>query len=342
MISSYRQIVASWPNNAVQQRVRIRYKTAFCVIASTLAVIADFGYKSMHANLHEALLRGDIVTARKYLKYQIKANAADFAEALNAAARHNDPEGMLTVLSYCPNMPLTPALRIAAGAKSPDAVMLLLDRGADASAIDEDGNSLLSFVMNPFDTGGGGGTQPEEHDATLRRNLVITLLRQNGARFTLLESVRYADTKSLESEIERGADPNSFAETGITPLALAYLQLKNHPSGKGLSNRSEVLAILRAHNAHCRYYEAVQCGLCEELKWHLEHGANPNERLNQGAPYVCICAGADNIQAVQILLDYGADPNSATQTGRTLLKTARATRNSDLERLLLARGARDE
>ena len=341
MKSFYHQSAASWLIDSASQKKRIRYQTLFCVVVSSLAVLAEFGFKSLHRNLQEALLRGDLVTARKYLKYHLRADPADFEAALNVAARDNDISGISTVLSYCKKIPLTIALRIAVEAKSPDAVRLLLDCGANATAIDNSGNSLLSLIMSPVDMGHLGGAKPADNEATFCRNSIITLLRQRGARFTLLEAVTYADTKFLETDLNRGDDPNGCSESSITPLALAYLQLKNHPYGEGLSSRREVLTILREHNAHCRYFEAVQFGIFNELKWHLEHGANPNARLDQAVPYVCICAGLGNIQAVRTLLDYGADANSATLTGRSLLMTARSTRNSDLERLLLARGARD-
>ena len=73
----------------------------------------------------------------------------------------------------------------------------------------------------------------------------------------------------------------------------------------------------------------------------LSHGANPNARLHSSgdAPLLVGAPGA-SAQAIERLLEAGADPNAADRNGRTAVFAAADSGNHDVLELLAGRGAR--
>jgi len=115
--------------------------------------------------------------------------------------------------------------------------------------------------------------------------------------------------------IERGADPNLASDAGATPLH-AVLERQWAP---------------RSSYAHPIDHEQQQITYLEMLEVLLEAGADPNTRLSRhlwymqytfdvlrinltGATPFWRAAYATDLNAMRLLVAYGADPNIATQT----------------------------
>lgn len=93
-------------------------------------------------------------------------------------------------------------------------------------------------------------------------------------------------------------------------------------------------------NADFQLYKAVVCGDFEKMRNALRAGAWVN-RNHKGCGSALMAAVAfDNIEAVQILLEHGADPNVHSSFGETVMQRARKTQNENIERALIAAGAK--
>lgn len=79
-------------------------------------------------------------------------------------------------------------------------------------------------------------------------------------------------------------------------------------------------------------------GDLKATKFLLENGANPNVNLISDKP-LFYAVGLDNLSAVQLLLDHGANVNATDQNGETALMKAAKKDNVSMKDLLLKYGA---
>ncbi len=136
--------------------------------------------------------------------------------------------------------------------------------------------------------------------------------------------------------LDQGADPNAAAANGVTPLYAAL----------------NVTWAPRALYPQPRAFQQQQITYLDYLKTLLEKGANPNARLARkvwyteynfdlagvdeiGATPFWRAAFAGDVAAMQLLFDYGADPNIPTmrQAGRVRVGDAGARDAKDVSGL---------
>lgn len=92
--------------------------------------------------------------------------------------------------------------------------------------------------------------------------------------------------------------------------------------------------------ADFQLYTAVITSDIKKMRSALRDGAWVN-RNHQGCGSALMAAVAfDNLEAVQILLKNGADPNVRSSFGETALQRAKAQRDGTIERILIAAGAK--
>jgi ankyrin repeat protein len=121
----------------------------------------------------------------------------------------------------------------------------------------------------------------------------------------LSQAIKSGDVEATRALLESEADVNAAEPDGTTPLHWA-------------ANRSdpETAAAL------------------------IENGASVNASNRYGVtPLVAACMGTGDVAVVELLLDAGADPDSAMPSGQSALMTAARSGKADVVDLLVARGA---
>ena len=125
-----------------------------------------------------------------------------------------------------------------------------------------------------------------------------------GCATSLDQALQRNDTKTVDSLLRRGADPNVNDRYGRTPLVLA-----------------------------------AAYGRADGVRLLLDHGANPNQKDNVGETPLVWAAKDGYTEVVGLLLAHRADPNGKDTSGGTPLVWAAAYGHSDVVKLLLDHGA---
>ena len=117
-------------------------------------------------------------------------------------------------------------------------------------------------------------------------------------------------------------------------------------SGRGQSMVAEVLLTHYADANACDRYNwtplhfASRGGHSKVVRLLLEHGADvAPETISGETPLLLLSLGSENLEIAQVLLDYGADPNTRSEFGRNSLYMALQKGYQGLIQLLLKYGA---
>lgn len=117
------------------------------------------------------------------------------------------------------------------------------------------------------------------------------------------------DLATVERLIEGGADPNSVDQHGMGPLLNFHpavtRYLLEHGANPDLQRNENIAPVL-----------VGVCGHFECLRLMLEAGADANRASeHNGETALHGVAGGSDLEAVRLLLDHGANPNSRTKPG---------------------------
>jgi ankyrin repeat protein len=199
----------------------------------------------------------------------------------------------------------------------------------------------------------------------------------NAVNGVLLHTLRGKEEKSLpllSMVLEKGANPNVYDGSGMTPLHNAALIglpqtvriLLKHGADPALSTRPndskgiggmtfpykatplmlatrsgnvEIIRMLTAAKPNLSAEEAVMTGNVPALEKHLAAGLNPNQKDEQGNPYIVLAAASGVSEAVHLLLKHKADPNAKGTSRSTALRRSAILGHADVVRVLLRAGA---
>jgi uncharacterized protein len=269
--------------------------------------------------------------------YAASANA-DSAVAVKLLAAGADPNARLA----SGETPLMEAARDGAVAT----VTALLAAGADPNVQEQNGGqTALMWAV------------AERHPAVtkelVQHKAGVEAVSKNGS--TALMFAAQGDAESARILLDGGANPNvTMPEWGLTPLVIASTMGQTDVVAALLDKGADPNA--RDKNSFTALHSAVRdsdygedrssrAASVATVKVLLAHGADPNARLKQDKPSVktvtevslqgatplALAAEVNNLEAIKLLVEGGADPRIPTEQGTTPLILA-AGAGTDVQR----------
>jgi uncharacterized protein len=278
--------------------------------------------------------RNDAEMAELLLRRGADVKAAnDYgATALYAAAANADPDitAMLLAAGADANARLasgeTPLME-AAERGNLATLRLLLLRGADPNAREANGGqTALMWAISERQS-----VVTEE----LVRHGADVHARSNNGFTALMFAAQVGDADSARALVGAGAKANDVVpKTGLTPLIIAAATGRTRVAALLLDNGADPDAV-DADGFTSLHYAAKNKDTVDMVGSLLRHRAKPNLRLVQkkptvaasgivlqGATALALAAEINNLDAVKVLVDGGADPSIPTERNTTPLALA--------------------
>ena len=214
----------------------------------------------MEHQLFKGVAKNNIDIVQKCLKSKLSINAI-----------HSNYSNQTALLLACDNC------------KS-DIIKLLLERGADVTSKDLDGNTPLNKICK---------------------------------RYSYFENTSYL-FEIIQLLLEHGADVNYKNYDGITPFMTAC---SNRIETRTFDLLIKYSAEINATDKYGWTPLMYACDACsyDEAKFLLENGADVNSRKTDGNTALIIACGENFTEIAKLLLENGADVNSRNTDGNTAL-----------------------
>lgn len=316
------------------------------------------------------------------LEYGADPNAVDYfgGTALHSALEHDNNQmvrlllengaktGFLTKKRPQPNQNGLSELTIAAVRKNKEAIVLLLENGADPNQYNEQNfYPLVEAVI---------GQEPETAELLLKAganvnvdmpnnysllhiaidkgyNNLVKLLLEHGAKTGLLTK-DYSENKfngiselsraviKKNSEVVRlllavGADPNLFNTQRVYPLTEAVYS-QNYAITQLLVDAGAEVDVVSGAGYSALHLAAINknYSLAALL---LEKGANPNSKTDHGISPLHEAAFAGDLKTVELLVTNGAATDMTDKLGRSAIQFADFQGHGNVVDLLVKNGA---
>lgn len=240
-------------------------------------------------------------------------------------------------------------LHYAADDGTPETIKLLIDHGVDIEALDqplfqgESKQSALEIAALQSRAANAraivGHPKFDQIEPTKKQAMLDKCLRRGslGSRLS---------AELLEVLLQKGANPRTASDSGITPMQTAARAIHPHGEEKNEANK-RVVALLVKHGAKLDLFSAVAIGDAAAVKKLL--AAEPktiDARGPDGYPALSFAVGMDYRSIVEILLQAGADVNIRNESphtgnrGETPLDCADFWEREELVKMLEAAGGK--
>lgn len=251
-------------------------------------------------------------------------------------------------------------LTVAVIAGNLDIMEYLLSQGADINTLDREGSNLMhnaaanghydavtflyekGFDINAVD---GNGNTPLLFAVTQDNIELIQFLIENGADLqaentngtnVLLNSIFSGNLDIVKLLLDRGLSVNQPNQWGVNPLMYAsilgnrdiveYL-IKNGADVHAISNQGETALVWATIRLHFDIAELL-----------MEKGLSYNDRNEDGGT-MFFSAGKSPMEAVEYMIEHGADPLVEDSSGTTPLHIAAQHGNTEIAAYLIELGA---
>lgn len=183
-------------------------------------------------------------------------------------------------------------------------VSLLLDKGADVNARTDDGITALMGAV--------AGGYLEIAKVLLSRGAAVDARQENEYGGTaLLVAAAERNRSMVDLLIAAGADVNAAGRSGITPLMEAVMAKDMEMAELLLSKGANMHAMaLDEYSKFNVLTLAAQEGSVDAVKLLLKYGADVNGLPEAYGMPLVTAADAGHVEVVRLLLEKGADPNA--------------------------------
>ncbi|EGD94621.1 hypothetical protein TESG_02130 [Trichophyton tonsurans CBS 112818] len=299
--------------------------------------------------LHIAVRKGHHAVQKLLVKYSdvdLNAKAGPLArtpllEALKAPIETSPADSLRILLSsgrvdieMCDNR-LNSALSLAAKAKSPEYIEILLEWGANIESRDHyEFTPLLTAARAP-------GDLCDNVEFLLNSGADFRAVEMEG-RNALALAAQYNNSKTVELLLRHGGiDPNISDNVGFTPLLLA-----THEDNFGIMSTlvsCDRVDVNRKDNfGNTAMHQASYNSSPRSAKILLEREeADINVKNNEGLSPLALAVARESNSLVSIYTRYGADINSKDNTGTTPVMVAIKNKNVPMVKELLSMGTLD-
>jgi len=254
---------------------------------------------------------------------------------------------MLGVLALISVGARAAALADAAEAARWDEVASLLDGGADVNETQADGATALLWAAYHGDTDAARSLLAAGADPNAKNRLGMTALAQAAAN---------GSGEIVALLVEAGADPNALLPEGDSALMLAARSGTLEGVDALLEHGADVNAVERFHGETALMWAAgenhaevvarlIEAGadvdaVSYEFKWEDLKQTGVASYLPRGGLTALLHAARENaVEAAQVLVDNGANPNAKSSVGISALRVALANAHWDLAKVILDAGA---
>jgi len=217
-------------------------------------------------------------------------------------------------------------------------IRLLLRRGSDVNAIDDEGNTALYCACQQV-----GVKRFEVVQVLLEAGADVNLQTSNKL-YPLMASCEANNAELVDLLVKAGADVNVRNKKEETCLHVMVLK-KADASAVNIT-RSLLAAGIDVDacslQSQTALYRAVKAGHEDLVRLLVKFGANANGNSSKNRPVHAACRKPVRLSVVEYLLTYGADPNSQNDDliGRSLpLHIAASDGECELTKVLLKHGA---
>ncbi len=267
------------------------------------------------------------------------ANTQSGNNLLHTAVNDLDPKKVLDLIEKGanvnqPNFDGNTALHLAIAKKDHDLINLLLDKGADVNV--KNGAEESCFF---------NAVHKEIKNSTLVKmmDMGADISASNKQEKTVLHSAsEQGNAKLVSILVNKGADVNAKTATGMAPVHFAANKgnidsvniLADNSANLDIKNNALETPLHLASKEN--HIEVVRFLLTDN---EVQKNINKNVNMRDGENAAAYAVKKNNAEIVELLLEYGVEPNRQDNNGRQLLYHAAMKGHLEISSILIEKGA---